>query len=86
LYFVDKYDVLSLEELILEDHNANLDMNEEHEEIGEILKRLMPVLPSFSGKNFKLWVFKMEGLLGCVDLWQFLHNGLVNSHDKEKIK
>jgi hypothetical protein len=46
----------------------------------------MPVLPSFSGKNFKLWAFKMEGLLGSVDLWKFVQDGLVNSHDKRKDK
>jgi hypothetical protein len=50
LYFADKYDVLAVEEPILEEKNAKLDrINEEHEEIGEILRRLMPVLPSFSG-------------------------------------
>jgi hypothetical protein len=28
----------------------------------------------------------MEGLLGSVDLWKFVQNGLVNSHDKRKDK
>ena len=61
-------------------------INEDDKEIGEILKRLMPVMSSFSGKNFKLWEFKMEGLLGSVDLWKFVQNGLVNSHYKKKDK
>jgi hypothetical protein len=43
-------------------------------------------LPSFSGKNFKLWTIKMEGLLGSVDLWQFVQDGLVNPLDKRKDK
>jgi hypothetical protein len=87
LYLADKYDVISVEEPMLEDQNAEVDqINEDDKEIGEILKRLMPVLPSFSGKNFNLWAFKMEGLLGSVDLWQFVQNGLVNSHDKRKDK
>ena len=28
----------------------------------------------------------MEGLLGSVDLWQFVQDGLINSHDKKKDK
>ena len=28
----------------------------------------------------------MEGLVGSVDLWQFVQDGLVNSHDKRKDK
>ena len=28
----------------------------------------------------------MEGLLGSVDLWKFVQDGLVNSHDKRKDK
>ena len=69
LYFADKYDVLPAEEPILVDQNAVLDqINEEHEEICEISKRLIYVLRSFSGKIFKLWTIKMEGLLDSIDL------------------
>jgi hypothetical protein len=48
------------------------------------LKRLIPVLPSFSGKNFKLWAIKIEGLLGSVDLWHYVQDGFVNIHDKRR--
>lgn len=79
--------MFSVEEPMFDYQNAKVDeINEEHEEIGDILKRLMSVMPSFSGKNFKLWAFKMEGLLGSVDLWQFVQDDLVNSHDKRKDK
>jgi hypothetical protein len=86
-YFTEQYGVspVAAEEPMLEDHNAELDqINEESEEIDEILKILIPVLPSFSGKNFKLWAIKMEGLLGSVDLWHYVQDGFVNSHDKRR--
>jgi hypothetical protein len=50
------------------------------------LKKLIPVLPSFSPKNFKLWAIKMQGLLGSIDLWKFVPDGLVNPIDKIKEK
>ena len=49
--------------------NKSLNHLEDFEETDSILKRLMPVLSSFLGKNFELWAIKMEGLLGSVDLW-----------------
>ena len=39
----------------------------------------MPVLPSFSSKNFELWAIEMEGLLGSVDLWKFVQETDMNS-------
>ena len=48
---------------------VDLNQQEEFEDTDAILKRLMPVLPIFTGKNFKLWAIKMEGLLGSIDLW-----------------
>ena len=58
-YFAGKYKVFSavVKELIPygdKDQIADLEQINEDEEIDEILKRLMPVLPSFSGKNFDL--------------------------------
>jgi len=49
------------------------DMNQhkEFEDANAILKRLMLFLLIFSGKNFKLWAIKMEGLLGSINLWHF---------------
>lgn len=47
-----------------------------------VLRQLMPVLPSFSGKNFELWAIKMEGLLGSVDLWKFVQETSINSNEK----
>lgn len=44
----------------------------------------MPVLPIFSGKNFKLWAFKMEGLLGSVDLWKFVQEAFIYLDDKRR--
>lgn len=44
----------------------------------------MPVLPIFSGKNFKLWAIKMEGLFGSVNLWQFVQGISINANDKSK--
>ena len=84
-YFTKQYGVfpVAAEEPMLE--NAKLDQNnEEVEEIDEILKRLMYVLPSFSGKNVERWTIKMEGLLGSVDLWHYVEDGCVNSHDKRR--
>jgi hypothetical protein len=79
--------VFPAEEPMFDEQNAELDqINEDDKEIGEILKRLMSVLPSLSGKQFNLWTFKMEGLLGSVDLWKFVQDGLINSHDKRKDK
>ena len=46
----------------------------------------MPVLPSFSGKNFDLWKMKMEGLLGSVDLWEFVQNGYEDPTEKRRDK
>lgn len=45
-----------------------IDLNqiEKFEDTNAILKRLMPFLPIFSGKNFKLWAIKMEGLFGSI--------------------
>jgi hypothetical protein len=87
LYSSDQYDVISFEKPILEDDNAEVDqIKEDDKAISEILKRLMPVLPSFSGKNFNLWTIKMEGLLGSIYLWKFVKYGLVNSDDKRKDK
>lgn len=63
----------------------NLDqLEEEFTEADIILKRLMPVLPSFSGKNFELWTIKMEGLLGSVDLWKFVQETDMNSENKSR--
>jgi hypothetical protein len=50
------------------------------------MKRLMPVLPSFSGKDFDLWKMKMEGLLGSVDLWEFVQNGYEFPTEKRRDK
>lgn len=44
----------------------------------------MPVLPIFSGKNFKLWAIKMEGLIGSVNLWKFFQGISINANDKSK--
>ena len=58
LYSADQYDVFPVEESMFDEKNAELDqINEDDKEISEILKRLMPVLPSFSSKNFKLCEF-----------------------------
>ena len=46
----------------------------------------MPVLPSFSGKKFDLWKMKMEGLLGSVDLWEFVQNSYEDPTEKRKNK
>jgi hypothetical protein len=81
--------VNSVEEPMLEDQDQNVkvdQINDDDKEISEILKRLIPLMPSFSGKKINLWTIKMEGLLGSVDLWKFVQNGLVNSHDKRKDK
>ena len=43
------------------DQIADLEQINEDEEIDEILKRLMPILPSFSGKNHDLWKMKKKG-------------------------
>lgn len=89
MYFANQYDVFLVadEEPMLEDQNTVLGpINEDHEEINEILGRLMSILPSFSGKHFNLWAIKMEGLLGSIDLWQFVQDGLVNPLDKRKDK
>jgi len=71
-YFTEQYRVfqVAVEEPMLEDQNAELKQsNEEVEEINEILKRSMLVLPYFSSKIFEQWTIKMERLLGSVDLW-----------------
>jgi hypothetical protein len=81
-YFPDEYEVFVP---IPENHNEKVDqINEEFEEKSAILKRLMPILPYFSGIFFKLWAIKMEGLLGSVDLWQFVQETSINSHDKSR--
>ena len=46
----------------------------------------MLVLPSFSGKNFDLWKMKMKGLLGSVDLWEFVQNGYEDPTEKRRDK
>ena len=61
-----------LDEEFMLNEDMNLDQPEDFAEADVILKRLMPVLPSFSGKNFELWAIKTEGLLGSVDLWKFV--------------
>jgi hypothetical protein len=91
IYFAGKYKVSSAvaEELIPDgdqDQIADLEQIDEDEEINAILKRLMPVLPSFSGKNFDLWKMKMEGLLGSVDLWEFVQNGYEDPTEKRRDK
>ena len=90
-YFASKYKVFSavVEELIPyedKDQIADLEKINEDEEIDEILKRLMPVLPSFLGKNFDLWKMKMKGLLGSVDLWEFVQNGYEDPTEKRRDK
>jgi len=69
-----------------QDQIADLEQIDENEEVDEILKRLMPVLPSFSGKDFETWAMKMEGLLGSVDLWKFVQNGYEDPAQKIKDK
>lgn len=69
-----------------QDQIADLEQIDENEEVDEILKRLMPVLPSFSGKDFEIWAMKMEGLLGSVDLWKFVQNGYEDPAQKRKDK
>jgi len=64
--------------------NEDLNQIEEFEDTDAILKRLMPILPIFSGKNFKLWAIKMEGLLGSVDLWKFVQETFMNLNDKRR--
>jgi len=61
---------------------VDLNQQEEFEDTDAILKRLIPVLPIFSGKNFKLLAIKMEGLLGSVDLWKFVQEASMNLDDK----
>jgi hypothetical protein len=51
-----------------------------------MLKRLIRVLPSFSGKNFDLWKMKMQGLLGSLDLWEFVKNGYEDPTEKRRDK
>ena len=46
----------------------------------------MSVLPSFLGKNFDLWKMKMKGLLGSVDLWEFVQNGYEDPTEKRRDK
>jgi hypothetical protein len=91
IYFAGKYKVSSAiaEELILDgdkDQIVDLEQIDEDEEINAIMKRLMLVLPSFSGKNFDLWKMKMEGLLGSVDLWEFVQHGYENPTQKRRDK
>jgi hypothetical protein len=91
IYFAGKYKVSSavVEELIPDgdqDQIADLEQIDEDEEINAILKRLMPVLPSFSGNNFDLWKMKMEGLLGSVDLWELVQNGYEDPTEKRRDK
>jgi hypothetical protein len=50
------------------------------------MKRLMSVLPSFSGNDFDLWKMKMEGLLGSVDLWELVQNGYEDPTEKRRDK
>jgi hypothetical protein len=50
------------------------------------MKRLMSVLPSFSGNDFDLWKMKMEGLLGSVDLWELFQNGYEDPTEKRRDK
>jgi len=64
--------------------NEDLNQIEEFEDTDAILKLLMPVLPIFSGKNFKLWAIKMEGLLGSIDLWKFVQEAFINLGDKHR--
>ena len=68
------------------DQIADLEQINEDEEIDEILRMLMPILPSFSGKNFDLWKMKMKGLLGLVDLWEFVQNGYEDPTKKRRDK
>jgi hypothetical protein len=51
-----------------------------------MLKRLIPVLPSCSGKNFDLWKMKMEGLLGSLDLCEFVQNGYEDLTEERRDK
>lgn len=44
----------------------------------------MLVFPIFTGKNFKLWAIRMEGLLGLVDLWEFVQKTFINLQDKSR--
>lgn len=44
----------------------------------------MHFLPSFSGKMFKLWEIKIEGILGSIDLWEFVKENSINSQDKSR--
>ena len=46
----------------------------------------MSVLPSFSSENFDLWKMKMKGLLGSVDLWEFVQNGYEDPTEKRRDK
>ena len=64
----------------------DLEQIDEDEEINAMLKRLIPILPSFSGKNFDLWKMKMEGLLGSVDLWELVQNGYEDPTEKRRDK
>ena len=65
---------------------ADLEQINEDEQIDEILRMLMPILPSFSGKNFGLWKMKMKGLLGSVNLWEFVQNGYEDPTEKRRDK
>ena len=91
IYFAGKYKMSSAvaKELIPDgdkDQIVDLEPIDEYEEINAITKRLMPVLPSFSGKNFDLWKMKMEGLLGSVDLWELVQNGYEDPTKKRRDK
>jgi len=86
IYFAGKYKVSSTVAKEPQDQITDLEQIDEDEELNAILKRIMPVLPSFSGKNFDLWKMKMEGLLGSVDLWEFVQNGYEDPTEKRRDK
>jgi len=50
-------------------------------EFGEIIKWLMPELPSFSGMNYEIWVNEMKTVLWKVNLLDYVEDVINDSGD-----
>ena len=66
VHFPNQYDVLPTS--VFDEKNAELDMNEEFDELYEIV---MPNLPFFSGIGYEPWATKIKKLLWLVDLMHY---------------
>jgi hypothetical protein len=81
VHFPDQYDVFPAVEPVFDEQNAELDMNEEFDELYEIV---MPNLSFFSGIDYEPWATEIKKLLWLVDLLHYDQEDGVNFYDKRR--